>query len=377
MVTEMSGAASGSAAFNNANEKDRAGRDAARAGAFAPAGQNCPAPGAKTGRAPGAKLSIGGVELESPFILAPLAGITDAPFRRLCRKQGAALVCSEMISAKGLKYGDRNTERLLVMYDDEQPVSIQLFGSEPDVMAEAARILAGRANAILDLNMGCPVPKVVRNGEGSALLRTPEKIAPIVSAMAEAAGKPVTVKMRIGWDDKSVNAVEAALEAEKGGAAAIAVHGRTREQFYSGRADRSAIRAVKEAVSVPVIANGDVASADDALSMLEETGCDFVMIGRGALGNPWIFREALAAWRGEPVPERPSAPEKIEMMRAHFSDVMAEKGEYAAVREMRKHVGWYMKGLPGAAEVRRRVNEIGTAEGLLAEFDRCAERCGG
>lgn len=310
-------------------------------------------------------MQIGNVSLEHPFLLAPLAGITDAPTRRLCREMGAALVYSEMVSAKGLYYQDKKTDQLLHIEEEEKPVAYQIFGSEPEIMGYAARTLEDRENVILDVNMGCPVPKIVKNGEGSALMKNPELIYDIISAMTSATTKPVTAKIRIGFDERSINAVEVAKAIEAGGAAAVAVHGRTREQYYSGEADWSQIAAVKKAVTIPVIGNGDVIDGASALAMMEQTGCEFVMIGRGALGNPWIFRELIAAWKGEPIPDPPTIEEKKEMLLRHLCAIIKLKGEHVAVREMRKHVGWYIKGVPGSAAFRGRINQIDDVQELI------------
>ena len=372
--------------------------------------------------------NIGNVRLANPFLLAPLPGVTDAPFRRICGEMGAGLVYSEMVSAKGLWYKDKNTDRLLEILDGEAPVAYQIFGHEPEIMAEAVHMLNERNHVLLDINMGCPVPKIVRNGEGSALMRDPDLAQRVVEAAVSASTKPVTVKIRAGWNDAEKNAVEVARAIEAGGASAVAVHGRTREQFYSGNADWNIIAAVKDAVRIPVIGNGDVSDVTAAYRMMQETDCDFVMIGRGALGNPWIFESLARAWTagafdalrtegqgteanrqdvagacpatqdtdlsrqggsrnaagaqpaGAAVKVQqpgaaadpalyncaPSKEQKIAMMLRHFDDVYAHKGEYTAVREMRKHVGWYLKGVPGAAAFRGRINQINDAAALRA-----------
>lgn len=311
-------------------------------------------------------MKIGNLSLENPFFLAPLAGITDSPFRRICKEQGAAMVYSEMISGKGLYYNDKSTERLLTIEEKEKPVAYQIFGSEPPIIAYTVKALSQRDNVLIDINMGCPVPKVVKNGEGSALLKNPDLVREIIQAAVAESKKPVTAKIRIGWTQEEINAVQIAKIIEEAGASAVAVHGRTREQYYSGKANWDEIKKVKEAVSIPVIGNGDVFSGTDALRLMEYTGCDFVMIARGAMGNPWIFKEALALWRGEERPEPPSLREKIHAMMRQFEWLLEEKGEYAAVREMRKHVGWYLKGEKGSSEIRRKVNAIDKAD-LLKE----------
>lgn len=307
---------------------------------------------------------IGGVRMENPFVLAPMAGVTDLPFRRICREQGAGLVCMEMVSAKAISYHNKNTEALMEIHESEHPVSLQLFGSEPELMGEVARRIEERPFDILDLNMGCPVPKVVNNGEGSALLKDPDRIRRIVSAVSGAIKKPVTVKMRIGFENAPVNIAELAKIAEDAGAAAIAVHARTRQQYYSGKADWDAIRRVKEAVSIPVIGNGDVDCAEKAEELMRRTGCDAVMVGRAARGNPWIFREMNRYFREGKEPEKPSAAEVKEMILRHARDVIALKGEYTGIREMRKHVAWYTAGMPHSAQLRRESNKIGSYEEL-------------
>ncbi|MBQ6456979.1 MAG: tRNA dihydrouridine synthase DusB [Mogibacterium sp.] len=308
---------------------------------------------------------IGNTELDSPFILAPLAGITDAVMRTLCEEQGASLTYTEMVSAKGLYYGDRKTSLLTYIPRDAGPTAIQIFGSEPDVIEFAAARLDSLSNVILDINMGCPVPKVVKNGDGSALMQDPDLICDIVRAAVRGSSKPVTVKIRKGFSDDCVNAPEAARAAEAGGAAAVAVHGRTRPQYYSGKADWDIIREVKKAVSIPVIGNGDVSDAESGLRMLEETGCDFVMVGRGAMGNPWIFRDLRRALAGEEPLPQPTGSEKTAMMKRHLMMLAELKGEDTGVREFRKFVVYYTRGMRGAARIRREVNYADTAERMI------------
>ena len=290
--------------------------------------------------------------------------MTDLPFRLLCREQGAGLLCMEMVSAKAIYYNNRNTESLLEIHPDEQPVSLQLFGSDPAIMSEMAKRIEERPFAILDINMGCPVPKVVKNGEGSALMKNPKLVYEIVSAIVKAISKPVTVKIRKGFDDDHVNAVEIAKIIEEAGAAAVAVHGRTREQYYSGKADWDIIRQVKEAVSIPVIGNGDVTSPQNADELVKQTGCDGIMIARGAQGNPWIFSEMIHWEETGELPPRPDKGEVREMMLRHARLQLEYKGEFSGIREMRKHVAWYTKGLKGAARLREKVNAVESLEEL-------------
>ena len=304
------------------------------------------------------KLKIGNVELDNPYILAPMAGVTDLPFRLLCKEQGAGLLCMELVSAKAIQYNNKNTKALLEIHPEELPVSLQLFGSEPDTISEIAKRIEELPFAVLDINMGCPVPKIVRNGEGSALMKNPKLVYEIVSKTVRAIQKPVTVKIRKGFDDTCINAVEIAKIIEEAGANAVAVHGRTREQYYSGKADWDIIRQVKEAVSIPVIGNGDVVSGESAIAMMQQTGCDGVMIGRGAQGNPWIFSELLEYEKTGKIPPRPGKEEMNQMILKHARLQLQYKGEYLGIREMRKHVSWYTTGLPNSAKLRAKINAV-------------------
>ncbi len=318
-------------------------------------------------------IRIGSVTLPNRLVLGPMAGVTDQPFRRLCREQGAGLVSMEMVSANAVKYGNKKTFEFIRIAQDEHPVSMQLFGPDPETFVLAAERLGEMPFDILDINMGCPVPKVVKNGEGSALMRDPKRAEAIVRALVKYSDRPVTVKIRAGFNDQERNAVELAKRIEDAGASAIAVHGRTREQYYSGKADWSIIREVKEAVSIPVIGNGDVTSAKRAERLLTETGCDMVMIARGARGNPWIFRECLHyAKTGEILP-RASVAEAAEMMHRHMDLQIEDKGNHLGLLEMRKHIAWYTTGLPDSASLREKINRANSQEEMEALLDRWVE----
>jgi len=313
-------------------------------------------------------LQIGNVALENNLILAPMAGVSDLPFRLLCREQGAGLVCMEMVSAKAILYKNRNTEELLTIDPKEHPVSLQLFGSDPDIISEIAKQIEERPFDILDLNMGCPVPKVVNNGDGSALMKNPRLAGEIIEKTVRAIKKPLTVKIRKGFDDAHVNAVELAHIAQESGAAAVAVHGRTREQYYAGHADWDIIRQVKEAVSIPVIGNGDIRTPEDVAAMAEQTGCDGYMIARGAEGNPWIFRQILHYFDTGEHLARPDFSEVTEMLLRHAKMQIDCKGDYTGIREIRKHAAWYTAGYRNSSKLRGRINEVENYEQLEALF---------
>ena len=320
-------------------------------------------------------MNIGNIELSAPLALAPMAGITDLPFRLICRRLGCGMTVSEMVSAKGLLYKNVKTTEMLRIDDGERPTAIQLFGSVPEELAEAARMVEASGADMIDFNMGCPVPKIVNNGEGSALMKQPQLAHDILAAMVKAVKIPVTVKFRAGWDDSNRNAVEIAKAVEAAGVSAVAVHGRTRQQFYEGKADWGIIAEVKQAVKVPVFGNGDIFTVEDGLRMLAETGVDGLMIGRGADGNPWIFRELAAVLRGEERPAAPSLQERLAQAAEHLDMLIDYKGEHISVKEMRRHISAYLKGLPHAAEFRGRFQKVDTREQfmeLLAEYAACA-----
>lgn len=320
-------------------------------------------------------MQIGEIKLAAPLALAPMAGITDLPFRLICRRLGCGMTVSEMVSAKGLLYKNVKTTEMLRIDDGERPTAIQLFGSVPEELAEAARMVEASGADMIDFNMGCPVPKIVNNGEGSALMKQPQLAHDILAAMVKAVKIPVTVKFRAGWDDSSRNAVEIAKAVEAAGVSAVAVHGRTRQQFYEGKADWGIIAEVKQAVKVPVFGNGDIFTVEDGLRMLAETGVDGLMSGRGADGNPWIFRELAAVLRGEGRPAAPSLQERLAQAAEHLDMLIDYKGEHISVKEMRRHISAYLKGLPHAAEFRGRFHKVDTREQfmeLLAEYAACA-----
>ena len=316
-------------------------------------------------------LRSGCLSIEVPLFLAPMAGVTDLAFRKLCKEQGCGMVYTEMISAKGLYYGSSHTRDLLKIDGKEHPVGVQIFGSDPLIMARMAEKISETEADLIDINMGCPAPKIVKNGEGSALMRNPSLVADIVREVSRASSKPVTVKIRKGWDEKSVNAVEIARIAEEEGAAAITVHGRTREQYYSGSADWDIIRKVKSSVSIPVIGNGDVFTAPAALEMKKQTNCDGIMAARGARGNPWLFRDIVSLWDTGTVPPPPGTEERIHTALRHLRMLVDQKGEKVAVPEMRKHIAWYLKGIKDSGRIRSQVNSLDTeaeVKALLSSY---------
>ncbi|MFR3521225.1 MAG: tRNA dihydrouridine synthase DusB [Clostridia bacterium] len=314
-------------------------------------------------------MKIGNVQLDNEVFLSPMAGVTDLPFRTICKEKGCGMLYTEMINAKALCYDDENTKKMLRMDKDEHPVAVQIFGSDPEFMGKAAIIMNQYPNEILDINMGCPAPKVIKNGDGSALMRNPKLAAEVLTAVVKNSEKPVTLKIRKGWDDDSVNAVEIAKIAEECGISALAIHGRTREQFYSGKADWDIIAEIKQAINIPVIGNGDVFEVEDAVNMLEKTKCDAIMIGRGAQGNPWIFNRINHYMKTGKILPEPTLEEKITTAIRHMNLAVAEHGDYVAVREMRKHIGWYLKGLKNSAKYRDQINKITDYKEVIAMLE--------
>lgn len=313
-------------------------------------------------------MNIGNVSLDNRVFLAPMAGVTDLPFRLICKRKGCGMLYSEMINAKALCYNDENTKKMTKIEDEEHPIAIQIFGSEPEFMGRAAEILNSHSNEILDINMGCPAPKVIKNGDGSALMKNPKLAEEVMKAVVENSIKPVTLKIRKGWDENSINAVEIAKIAEQAGISAVAIHGRTREQYYSGNADWNIIKEIKEAISIPVIGNGDVFEIEDAINMLEKTNCDAIMIGRGSQGNPWIFNRINHYMNTGEILPKPTAQEKINTAIKHMKLAVEEHGEYVAVREMRKHIGWYIKGLKNSARYRDEINKLTDCEAVITKL---------
>lgn len=309
-------------------------------------------------------------EVENEVFLAPMAGVTDLPFRLICKELGCGLLYTEMINAKALCYDDKNTKKMLNILDEEHPVAVQIFGSEPEFMGKAAQILNDYPNEILDINMGCPAPKVVKNGDGSALMRNPKLAGQVLDQVVKNSKKPVTLKIRKGWDDNSINALEIAKIAEDCGICAITIHGRTREQYYSGQADWDIIGEVKSQISIPVIGNGDVTSVEDAIRIKDHTGCDAIMIGRGAQGNPWIFKRIDHYMKTGQLLDPPSKDEKIDIAIKHMGLAIKEHGEYVAVREMRKHIGWYLKGMKHSARFRDQINHMITAKEVIDTLEQ-------
>ncbi|MEG1870985.1 MAG: tRNA dihydrouridine synthase DusB [Peptostreptococcaceae bacterium] len=310
-------------------------------------------------------MKIGNVILDNKVFLSPMAGVTDLPFRLICKEQDCGMLYTEMINAKALCYDDQNTKKMLKIEEEEHPVAVQIFGSDPAFMGGAAEILNEYPNEILDINMGCPAPKVIKNGDGSALMKNPKLAEAVLKAVVEKSKKPVTLKIRKGWDDNSINAVEIAKIAEASGISALAIHGRTREQYYSGKADWDIIAKIKENINIPVIGNGDVFEVEDAINMINKTNCDAIMIGRGAQGNPWIFKRINHYMQTGEILPGPTSDEKINTALKHLKLAVEEHGEYIAVREMRKHIAWYLKGLRGSARLRDEINKIESSEEVV------------
>ncbi|WP_270943357.1 tRNA dihydrouridine synthase DusB [Romboutsia lituseburensis] len=320
-------------------------------------------------------MKIGNLELENKVFLSPMAGVTDLPFRLICKEQNCGMLYTEMINAKALCYDDENTKKMLKIEEAEHPVAVQIFGSDPEFMGRAAEIMNEYPNEILDINMGCPAPKVIKNGDGSALMKNPKLAEEVLKAVVKNSKKPVTLKIRKGWDDNSINAVEIAKIAEASGISALAIHGRTREQYYSGKADWNIIAEIKNNIGIPVIGNGDVFSVEDARNMLDKTNCDAIMIGRGAQGNPWIFKRINHYMQtGEILPE-PALEEKINTAIKHLDLAVKEHGEYIAVREMRKHIAWYLKGLRNSARIRDEINKIESHQEVVNRLNEYMQDC--
>ncbi|WP_313163864.1 tRNA dihydrouridine synthase DusB [Sedimentibacter sp.] len=324
------------------------------------------------------KLKIGNIELDESVVLAPMAGVTDITYRTICKEMGAGLVCTEMVSAKGLYYNDIKTNRLMKINENNRPVSLQIFGSDPDVMAYVVEkyINERKDIDIIDVNMGCPTPKIVKNGDGSALMKTPELAGSIINKIKKVSDKPVTAKIRAGWDSRSINAAEVAQNLEYNGVDLIAVHGRTREQFYTGKSSNNIIKEVKEKVNVPVIGNGDIFTPEDAVKMIKDTGCDGVMVGRGILGNPWLIKNIVKAFNNDYDFYVPAATDKIQIIKRHAEMLIKELDEKIAILEMRKFAAWYMKGMKGSSEVRNKINKISKADDLYYILDEYSKYIG-
>lgn len=318
-------------------------------------------------------MKFGNFEVKNEVFLAPMAGVTDLPFRLICKKLGCGLLYTEMINAKALCYDDKNTKKMIEILDEELPVAIQIFGSEPEFMGRAAEILNEHPNDILDINMGCPAPKVVKNGDGSALMKDPKLAEEVLKSVVKNSKKPVTLKIRKGWDENSINALEIAKIAEEAGISAITIHGRTREEFYSGKADWDIIGDIKSKIGIPVIGNGDVVSIEDAIEIKKKTNCDAIMIGRGAQGNPWIFKRIDHYLKTGEILDEPTREEKIDTAIEHLKLALKTHGEYVAVREMRKHLGWYIRGMKNSARLRETINKSTDIEEVIGILNKYRE----